>query len=271
MTRMGTAWCGVGAGLTLLAAPGLAWATWSIVAVDPVTREVGVAGASCTPYSDRIAGLVPGRGALVAQGSTNAAARDLALGQLRAGAPAARILATITRRQYDPNGFMSGLDYRQYGVATLDGPSTANFTGARAFAWAGAARGPDVSVQGNILRSPRVVAAARAAFDAPPGAAAPRLADRLMAALEAGARQGGDRRCARELPALSAFIKVAGPGDPPDRPGLDLVARAPNAKKYGTVGLFWRLWVRPEAADGRPSPVAALRQAYDRRRAARGY
>jgi len=266
MRRTAT-WCGFTLGLALLASPGAAWATWSIVAVDPLTREVGVAGASCTARSDGIAGLAPGKGALAAQGSTNAAARDRALRELRAGATPAMILAIVATPRYDPNGLMSGLDYRQYGIAALDAPA-ANFTGARTFAWAGALRGPNVTVQGNILRSPQVVGAAMAAFHAPSRVKTPDLADRLMAALEAGARQGGDRRCAGDLTALSAFIKVAGPNDPAGRPRLDLVARVPDPPKSGTFRLFWQLWVRPEQAEGRRNPVATLRAAYDRRNVA---
>lgn len=255
--------------LAFLASPRAAWATWSIVAVDPITREVGVAGASCTPRSDGIAGLVPDKGALAAQGSTNAVARDRALRGLRAGEAPAAILAVVATPGYDPNGLMSGLDYRQYGVAALGGRA-ANFTGARTFEWAGALQGPNVTVQGNILRSPKVVSAAMAAFDAPPGVAKPALADRLMAALEAGGREGGDRRCARELSALSAFIKVAKPGDPAGSPSLDLVARVPNPPASGTLRLLWQLWIRPEPAEGRPNPVTTVRAAYDRRRAASG-
>src|SRR5438552_992544 len=43
--------------------------TWSIVAVDPKTGDVGVAGASCVPQThvDAIAALVPGKGAAAIQ------------------------------------------------------------------------------------------------------------------------------------------------------------------------------------------------------------
>ncbi len=67
----------------LPAAP--ASATWSIVAVDPETREVGIAGASCIGGVEIIGGLVPGRGAVAAQASANLAGRDLAMDRLAAG------------------------------------------------------------------------------------------------------------------------------------------------------------------------------------------
>ncbi len=43
----------------LLSLPRLAMATWSITAVNPKTREVGIAGASCTDFVFGIAGIAP--------------------------------------------------------------------------------------------------------------------------------------------------------------------------------------------------------------------
>ena len=54
---------------------GSAWATWSIVAVDPETGEVGSAGASYTPSVWPILGLSGGNGAVVAQAAGNEKAR----------------------------------------------------------------------------------------------------------------------------------------------------------------------------------------------------
>ncbi|MDH5520334.1 MAG: hypothetical protein OEZ14_07365, partial [Acidimicrobiia bacterium] len=58
---------------------GPAAATWSIIAVDPETGEVGAAMAACSPVaalgeSDEVPApivLVPGRGVAVAQGSVD--------------------------------------------------------------------------------------------------------------------------------------------------------------------------------------------------------
>lgn len=48
--------------LFLLAQARLARATWSVTAVDSKTKEVGIAGASCTDFVYGIAGVAPGRG-----------------------------------------------------------------------------------------------------------------------------------------------------------------------------------------------------------------
>jgi uncharacterized Ntn-hydrolase superfamily protein len=55
-----------------------AHATWSIVAVDPETREVGLAAATCNPGIQFIAAAVPGAGVVVAQAETSFKGRDQA-------------------------------------------------------------------------------------------------------------------------------------------------------------------------------------------------
>ena len=56
--------------LAALCAPGSASATWSIVAVDPETREVGIAVASCIGGVEVTAGIAPGKGVVTAQAMT---------------------------------------------------------------------------------------------------------------------------------------------------------------------------------------------------------
>ena len=56
--------------------------------------------------------------------------------------------------------------------------------------WCGAVRGADVSVAGNMLAGEAVVERTLAAFEAARGD----LAERLLAALEAGEAAGGDKR-----------------------------------------------------------------------------
>ena len=97
-------------------------------------------------------------------------------------------------------------------MATLAG-GEANFTGAEDEDSAGRVSGPSASVQGNILAGSGVVGASLEAFQEvmdQPGAV---LSDGLVAALEAGAMQGGDGRCPQEQAAQSAFPAVVGSGD----------------------------------------------------------
>ncbi len=205
------------AGLLALAAAALiplpAQATWSIVAVDLETREVGIAGATCGPFVWGIAEIVPGVGAVASQYYTRRASKKTAAEELEAGATPAEALAVIT----DPD-FDGDLAYRQFGVAGLSGPAVA-YTGADCERWYGALTEEDFSVQGNTLVGEPVVQAAHQAYI---DAAGEPMEERLLQALEAGAAEGGDQRCDFDVAAESAFVFVALPDD--RRPTIDLTA-----------------------------------------------
>jgi uncharacterized Ntn-hydrolase superfamily protein len=238
--------------LGVLAMPASAGATWSIVAVDPDTQQVGVAVASCveapfgTTILPEVAGLVPGTGALAAQALFQQDLRDYAVEQLADGLSPQEVIDAVI-------AIDGGSELRQYGVVTLDG-QTANFTGSGCEDWAGGVEGTNVSAQGNILYGPEVADDALAAFLAEAPSCPFTLADRLMLALEAGAAQGGDNRCSMEQSALAAVIMVANPGDPIDAPMLDL--RIPSEPQGGEnpVALLrieydaWRLRNPPDAS-----------------------
>jgi MYXO-CTERM domain-containing protein len=228
-------------GLLLAIAPTTAWGTWSLVAVDPDTQEVGVSVASCVPAPfgttilPQVAGVVPGIGALAAQAQFDQSMRDLAVDLLAEGNSPQEVIDMVTANDF-------GAQSRQYGVVTLD-LQTATFTGAAAQDWAGSLEGTGVTGQGNILYGPEVVADAVAEFEARTPECPYTLADRLMAALEAGAAQGGDNRCSEEQSALAAVLIVARPGDPMDAPYIDL-----------------RIASQPQ---GGSNPVDLLRESYD--------
>jgi uncharacterized Ntn-hydrolase superfamily protein len=229
------------AALVLAGVPASAHATWSIVAVDPDTQQVGVAVASCveapfgTTLLPQVPGVVPGVGALAAQAYLDQGLRDYAVEQLAAGLSASEVIDAV-------NAIDDGDAVRQYGVVTLAG-DTASFTGRNCQEWAGSVEATNVSAQGNILYGPEVADDALAAFLAEAPACPFTLADRLMLALEAGAAQGGDNRCSMEQSALAAVIIVANPDDDIDAPMLDL--RIPSQDQGGD------------------NPVALLRAEYD--------
>ncbi|MEY3214578.1 MAG: hypothetical protein RIT28_5059 [Pseudomonadota bacterium] len=185
-------------GLAAWAPP--AGATWSLVAVDPETGEVGAAGATCGKMVWFIAEVVPGRGAVVAQADTLLDGRDLAAEGLRDGLTPTEILSELTDPTFDP-----AFETRQYGVAALSGEAAA-FTGAETEDVARAMGDGSVTVQGNLLTSAAVVEDAFAAYQDAEGEP---MEERLMRGLEAGAAQGGDARCPPERAAKSAFITVA--------------------------------------------------------------
>jgi uncharacterized Ntn-hydrolase superfamily protein len=204
--------------LALLAAAD-ARATWSIAAVDPATREVGIAGASCIGNVARIVGIAPAAGAVVSQAFSNEQARDRAVELLRAGAAPQAVIDAVATSRFDGSFGLPLHHLRQYGVAALGFEDRArSFTGAVPrygmwpWGWAAAAQGHGVAVQGNLLRSPGVVEASLRTFEALGDCP---LAERLLAALEAGAAAGGDNRCPPEQTALSAVLVVA-PADAPE-------------------------------------------------------
>ncbi|HMK07586.1 MAG TPA: DUF1028 domain-containing protein, partial [Anaerolineales bacterium] len=149
--------------------------TFSIVAADPEHRQVGVAVQS---RYFAVGAVVPwvraGVGAVATQALGLARYGPDILDRLAAGAAAADALAAALRE--DPLA-----PRRQIGVVRADGES-ASHTGAECLAWAGGHSGPGFAIQGNILAGPAVVEDMLQAFTASAGT----LAERLMAALEAG-------------------------------------------------------------------------------------
>ena len=69
-------------------------ATWSIVAVDETTGEVGAAAATCTVGVELILGLVPGRGVVVAHAESDDSIRIIS----------ARLAKKAERRFYEQEG-----------------------------------------------------------------------------------------------------------------------------------------------------------------------
>ncbi|MBI1852404.1 MAG: DUF1028 domain-containing protein [Planctomycetes bacterium] len=186
---------------------GRALATFSIVAVDKNTGEVGCAGASCISSVYIIGDPIQGLGAINTQAQYDRANQNVAHSRMLAGDTPQQIVDYM--HAYD-----SSPEIRQYGIVDLSfGGRSAAFTGNQDLYWAGHRTGPGYSIQGNILLGPQVVSDMERAFLASEGLP---LADRLMQMLEAAAYRGADRRCTNTS-SLSAFIKIAriGDGDSP--------------------------------------------------------
>jgi uncharacterized Ntn-hydrolase superfamily protein len=231
--------------------------TWSIVAVDPGTREVGVGAATCTVAVEIVRGIVPGVGVVAAQAATNLWARNEATLAIANGASADGVLEAA-RAVSGRNGLSEWRD-QQMAVALLaPEPTAVAHTGGDAIAWAGARTEGGVSVQGNILRGPDVVDATFEAFHDATGS--PDLALRILRALEAGNDAGGDSRCPPDCPALTAFLAVAGPSETnAEEPALFLVA--PRA--FGIEGAIEHAQRPWQPNPGDPSPTAALRRMFE--------
>lgn len=237
--------------------PASALATWSIVAVDEATGEVGAAAATCTVGVELILGLVPGKGVILAQAATNFTARDEGIRLIGEDVEARDVIASIGNEKFNPGGwFKAPWTKQQYGVATRAGGAQAGFfTGTDTPGWHGGMAEGGVSVQGNTLRSGRVIQATFAAYHRSGGP----MAHRLIAALEAGANEGGDARCEEARAALTAFVAVAQRDDPLGQPTLYLVA--PRA--FGMMGSL-RHAIRPYRPGEEELPATSrLREMYE--------
>jgi uncharacterized Ntn-hydrolase superfamily protein len=240
-----------------------AGATWSIVAVDPITREVGAAAATCTVGVETIFGAVPGRGVIVAQAATNLSARTKGVAMIASGAGPGEVISVIASEEFNPGSlWRASWREQQYGVAVLGAdPPASHFTGVETVPWSGGVAEGAVSVQGNMLYGREVVQAAFRAFleSGRATGCTPYLAERLLGALEAGAARGGDNRCPRERAALTAFVAVARPGDPAEAPSLFLVA--PRA--FGLLGSIRHRLFPYSPSSETPPAVAELRAMYE--------
>ena len=157
--------------------------TFSIVAYDSVTQELGVAVQSkyfsvgcAVPWAEG------GVGAVATQANVNVSLGPMALAMLRTGMSAAEVMRSLAAAD-------SGWEGRQVGIVDAHGNSV-TWTGKRCLDWAGGETGPGFTCQGNILAGPAVVANMARAYREGRG----ELAERLILALEAAQAAGGDKR-----------------------------------------------------------------------------
>jgi uncharacterized Ntn-hydrolase superfamily protein len=218
--------------------PDLVFHTFSIVAVDPVTKETGVAVTTRNPcVGNAVPWVRAGVGAVATQGGTRVEYGQELLDLLSKGVAPQQALDQLVAAD-------TGRESRQVGVIGVDGRS-AQWTGKGQYGaekqgdWVAMKTGPTFAVQGNSLVTPDVVTAVATTFQASEGS--PRhLADRLIEALYAGQKLGGDGRHGETQ---SAAVLVADP-----RPGM---SRRPDGQ---TVNIN---------VCEHPEPVGELRRIYD--------
>ena len=173
--------------------------TYSIVAFDSVTGDLGVAVQSKFP---NVGGIVPwgraGIGAVATQSLANTAYGERGLDLVARGASAEQALREVMATD-------TMLQDRQIGMVDAKG-NAASFSGTRTFDWSGGRVGGTVggraggkgevivgrgyAAQANIMVSDQTVKNMAAAYESTAGD----LSERLMAALKAGQAGGGDKR-----------------------------------------------------------------------------
>ena len=228
----------VGAAATSTSQEPAAWGkdlyfhTFSIAAVDPVTGESGVAVTTRNPcVGNGVPWVRAGVGAVATQASTRTEYGVELLDSLAAGETAQKALSEALAAD-------ERAEHRQVGVIGLDGGS-AQHTGSETRPWSGHRAGKNYVTQGNLLEGSDVLEAVARSFESTEGSGR-HLADRLIAALQAGQARGGDARKGRTQ---SATVIVADP-----RPGH---SRRPD-----------RISTHVNVCE-HPQPVQELRRIYD--------
>ncbi len=178
--------------------------TYSIVARDPQTGELGVAVQShYFQVGPTVPWAISGVGAVATQSRVEVRYGPLGLEHMRAGYPAAQALAAVMASDPDP-------EVRQVAMVDSTG-QVAVHTGRRCIPEAGHRTGNGYSVQANLMLRATVWDAMAEAFER---AAGP-LAERMLAALDAAEAEGGDIRGKQS----AALLVVA--GIPSGRPWED--------------------------------------------------
>lgn len=204
--------------------------TFSIIAADPVTGEIGAAGATCVDGIAAFGGIqllnkiIPGRGGVNAQAAVCLNPHinlDNAMEQLDMGSSPQEIIDWLVEndacfsQNFDPS-------FRQYGIVDFDSEGnirTAAFTGENTTDFHGDRVGPTYAIQGNILLGAEVLDGMEDGFNNTDGT----LAQRLMAAMQGANFAGADSRClSRGTSSTSSFLRVVRPTDDPAAPYLEL-------------------------------------------------
>ena len=157
--------------------------TYSIVARDPATGQLGVAVQShWFSVGSVVSWAEAGVGAVATQSFVDPAYGPRGLELMRGGLSPEQALTALTSVD-------DGREVRQVAFVDEQGRVAAH-TGARCIREAGHHVGEGYSVQANMMLSDRVVPAMAAAYEAATGD----LAERMLQALEAAERAGGDIR-----------------------------------------------------------------------------
>lgn len=198
--------------------------TFSIVAIDTITGEIGSAGATCgdsiiwpgTPGAYIISDILPGVGAIHTQSYWLEANQLNAKREMESGKGPIELMQWLEK-----NDLQSSPGLRQYGaVAWVNKkPQAAAYTGANCMDYKNHIVGRNYAIQGNILLGQMVLDSMEARFLNTNGS----LATKLMAAMQGANIVGADSRCTPEnTSSLSAFIRVAKPDDEYNKLYLDI-------------------------------------------------
>lgn len=217
--------------------------TFSIIAVDTITGEIGGAGASCIDENAIPGGvliindIIPGRGGIHTQAWWLSANQQNAHNRMMEGMSPQEIIDWLIA-----NDVQNNPGERQYGIADFDpfgNPRTAAFTGVLCDDYKNHITGRNYAIQGNILLGQQILDSMESRFLNTQGS----LAEKLMASLQGANVPGADTRCLNQgTSSLSAFVRVAQTGD--------------------TLGTFWCDLLVPSTPYG-VEPIDSLQVLFD--------
>lgn len=244
-------------------------ATWSIIVVNPQTKEVAIGAATCLLNFDLqryLPVVIPEIGAAAAQARVDSGFNRIRIwNEMHAGTDPQTILVLLAQQDGSHQS-------RQYGIVDTQGRAL-TFTGTQCGAYASGLTGtigPLVyAIQGNVITGQPVLDQAEQALRATPGG----IPERLMAAMEAARAMGGDGRCSCnpqnppgcgspppqfEKSAHIGFMIVARRGDPEG---------VCNFTPGCANGIYYMAFNIIASDPGERDPVLQLRERFDAWRA----
>ena len=224
--------------LILLSQLNLLLSTFSIVAVDTATNEVGSAGASCIGNSAIISDIHPNLGVIPTQSYYTQYNQNYASDLMELGLSPFEIIEML-----EENDIQNNPSIRQYGIADLiNGGQSAAFTGESCIDYKGHIIGPNYAIQGNILLGDSILIKMEQNFINTEG----NLSDKLMAAMQGANISGADTRCLESnISSLSSFIRLAKPEDSLNNLYLDLrvTNTLGNAEPIDSLQVLYDNWI----------------------------
>ncbi len=158
--------------------------TWSIIARDPSTGQIGIAVATrFFAVGARVPHIAPGIGGIATQALVNPYYGIDGVKLLREGREPREVLETLIAAD-------AGRQARQLHVMDIKGRIAAH-TGTECVDWCGHIQGDGFSLAGNMLAGAAVLDDTAQAFIAKAGLP---FAQRLIVAMKAGEAAGGDKR-----------------------------------------------------------------------------
>ena len=220
--------------------------TFSIVAVDTLTGEIGSAGATCgdsiiwpgTPGAYIISDILPGVGAIHTQSYWIASNQVNARIKMQQGNSPNQIISWLYVHDVQNNP-----ESRQYGIVDYNNGSSRSdaFTGSNCLDYKNHILGPNYAIQGNILLGQQILDSMEYYFLNTNGC----LPEKLMAAMNGAKVVGADTRCMVEgTSSLSAFLRMALPTDNYNNLFLDIniAGTAPNVEPIDILEHKYNQW-----------------------------